>query len=79
MTSAKIVNNIDTGLWIERSGIIASAFDDIGAEGGRYRLNFHRGQMPAHSGYQFDTLDELETEMRKHEVDLRKWNTRMDS
>ena len=78
MTSKKITNHIDTGLYCENAnGIIASAFDDIGGEGGRYILNYHRGEMRAFAGDRYDTLDELETSMREFEPDLRKWHYQM--
>ena len=79
MSSIKITQNIDTGLWFENeNGIIASAWDDIGGEGGRYILNYHKGQMPAFNSTRYNTIDELETAMRKFEPDLRKWCTRIN-
>ena len=79
MASKKIKQNVDTGLWYENEhGIIASAWDDIGGEGGRYILNYHKGQMPAFDYERLDTLEDLESAMRKFEPDLRKWYTRMD-
>lgn len=78
--SRKIAQNMSTGLWFENeNGIIASAWDDIGGEDGRYILNFHKSGMPAHASSRYDTLDELETAMREFEPDLRKWCVRMDS
>lgn len=78
MSSIKITQNIGTGLWVEKNSIIASAWDDIGGEGGRYILNYHKGQMPAFNSTRYNTLDELEMNMRKFEPDLRKWCTRID-
>jgi hypothetical protein len=79
MASRKIKQNIDTGLWVENeNGYIASVFDDIGGEGGRYLFKYHKGDMPAHDWKCLDTLDEVETAMREFEPDLRKWCTRMD-
>lgn len=80
MASKKLAQNVDTGLWFENErGIIASAWDNTGGEGGRYILNYHKGRMPAFSWERFYTLVELELAMRKFEPDLRKWHTRMDS
>jgi hypothetical protein len=80
MTSKKITNHIDTGLWYENAnGVIASAFWDLaGWEfGGEYILNYHQGEMPAFNGKRYETLDELETAMREFEPDLRKWRYQM--
>lgn len=75
MASRKIKRYIDTGLWAENDrGVIASAWLDLDLDH-LYRLNFHRGQMPAHKSQTFETLNGLEVAMRRFEPDLRKWHT----
>ena len=77
MASTKIAQNIDTGLTNRSAslGITASAFWDLGGDGGQYRINYHYDGMPAHKSRPFETLDQLEAAMRQFEPDLRKWNT----
>jgi UDP-N-acetylglucosamine 2-epimerase len=75
MTSKKLKQNIDTGLWARNQhGTIASVFQDLDLDHS-YRLNFHQGQMPAHKSVTFESLDELEAAMREFEPDMRKWHT----
>ena len=67
------------GLWVENAdGVICSAFDDIGGEGGRYIVNYHRGEMPAYHHTRHHTLTEVESQMRAFEPDLRRWHTTPD-
>ncbi len=76
MTSKKVVDNIDTGLWAYLPhGYIASAFVSIGDyDEGEFILNHFKEGMPAHAGERFHTIAELERAMRRYEPDLRKWH-----
>ena len=79
MASRKIVNNIDSGLWIEdKHGVTISTWSEYGTWTGkeRYVMNFHQGEMPAFNCKVYDTLEQLETAMREFEPDLRKWRYR---
>ena len=76
MAANKITQNIDIGLTNRSTslGITASAFWDLGGDGGQYRINYHYDGMPAHKSRACETLDELESAMRQFEPDLRKWH-----
>lgn len=78
MTSKKIENNIDTGLWSYYSddhvAVASHQQPDIDQDG-VFVISYHHGEMPAFNSEQFATLDELEAKMRELQPDLRKWHT----
>jgi len=78
MTSKRILDNLDTGLWAAYGdGCIAAAWFDLGAwdEGGSYILQYYKEGFPPFNADSFQTADELETAMRAVQPDLRRWHT----
>jgi len=76
MVSKKLKDNIHgAGLWAEyghpQDDYIAAVRDDL--ESNCYVISFHKGRMPAFNSKTIATLEELETEMRKVQPDMRKW------
>ncbi len=77
MTSKKLTENLDRGLWAyyghpdaDYEAAAAAVDTDTGTV---YMLTMHHGCMPAFSTQEFATIDELEAAMRELEPDLRKW------
>jgi len=75
MMSTKMKNRLENGVWIyEGEDIIVCAFENRAWEPGqkRFGMSWHKGEMPAYMGKEFETIEDLFSEMRKI-ADLRYW------